>query len=525
MTPSKKKTAAAPSDPSASDGAKALAKIIRGMGDEGKKLLTMSQSELDRATLGIKVVSARERLLDFMQVTWRTPSQPLLVGRHTREIAARLDRAVSDLERGISTYLIIVVPFRHGKSDLVSRFFPPYVLGRNKDLEFILATYGGDLSEDLSRDARSIMQSAEYSLVFPGVIIDKNTNAANRWGVHRARGGMRAVGLGGAATGRGADVMIIDDPIKGREEAEQEDQRRKAWDSIRSDFLTRLAPVHIVVLMATRWHVDDPIGRAMDAMRLQDNFPKFEVMHYRARQDDGSFLFPERFGDDWYDRQFAMLGSYSASALLQGDPVVRGGNMLKIDNVKLLDEWPGGLMWCRYWDLASTRKELAKDDPDWTCGVKIAVTQSDGVSMVYIDDVRWVQAEAGVRDRMIRDTAGTDGPGVWQGVEAVAGYKDAATTLKRVLAGTSVVHGIRVSKDKVIRASEMEPLFEAGNVFIKRGAWWQNRFLKELGEFPSGKHDDAVDAMTGAYNMALDRWVRHGKFGGVLSRGAVYGQG
>jgi len=472
---------------------------------------------------------ARRCHLDFMKYTWRTPASPLIEGRHTREVAERLDRAEADLARSKSSYLIVTLPPRHGKSDLVSRYWPPKVLGRNPDLEIILTTYGAVLSEEMSRDARGVLSSAEFRELFPDVRLDPEKSAVGFWAIDGRRGKLRAAGLDGGITGKGADVLIVDDYQKNRKEAESPTIRQGNWDSFTNDLMTRLAPAHIVVILATRWHVNDLIGRILEMMKTNPEFPHFEVMHFPARTEttrpDGTrqtrWLFPERFSEEYYLRTFATLGAYAAAALMQGEPTLRGGNMLKVENIQIVDEMPAGLLWVRMWDLASTEKERDLDDPDWTVGAKIAAKVVNGAEWLFIDDMRWCQAEALTRNKLIRDTALADGPGVWQAIEDVGGYKDCVTTMKNILKGKSIVHEVTNRPDKVVCAGEVEPIYSEGHVVMRRG-WWNQEAIQEMADFPNGVHDDKVDAVTKGWPLALERWNKAGKFGApAMRRGMV----
>jgi predicted phage terminase large subunit-like protein len=464
---------------------------------------------------------ARRSHLEFMRYTWRS-TFPLIVGRHTEQIAARLDKALEDLEQGISSYLIFVVPFRHGKSDLISRYFPPDALGRNPDLEVILATYGASLSEELSRDAREIVRSEEYQALFPETRLSPHSQSVQTWSIDGRRGKVRAIGIEGSATGKGADILIVDDYLKGRKEAESQVQRDTIWANFTDNLMTRLAPAHIVVILATRWHKDDLIGRIFDRMADPEveDFPQFEVHHFRARQEDGSYLFPARFSEKWYRRMFSVLGEYGSAALLQGEPHLRGGNMIKIGGIRFVEKMPAGLLWVRYWDLASTEEERTGDDPDRTVGARVAVAEWKGALWLFVDDVRWCRAEAPERDKLIRETALADGRGVWQGIEANGGYKDAASTLHKVLKGLSIVYPITVHQDKVVRAGDVEPIFDAAHAVFRK-AWWNGETVAELADFPAGEHDDRVDAITGGFALALKRYQQARRHGGGLGKGAV----
>lgn len=459
----------------------------------------------------LDIVRGRMSLLDFIRLV-RLDSRPLMVGKHTLAITERLDRAVWDYEHGKSTYLIVTVPFRHGKSEIISRHFPPFFMGRNVNAEIILSTYSQNLSNDMSRYARDVVRkSAEYHTLFPDISISKASSSVQTWALDGHRGKFQAITISAGATGRGADVLIIDDYMRGRSAAESSTIRDSQWDNFAGNLMSRLAPVHIVVILATPWHPDDIIGRIKRRIDPKSDeydaeFPKFEVMKFPARNPDGSYLWEERFGKAWYAKQFATLGLYQSAALLQCEPTVRGGMMLKTAGIRIEDKMPEGLRWFRFWDLASGSKELSKDDPDSSAGAKIAIRKEKGLWHLYVDDFVFCQAEAPERNRLIESTAIRDGAGVTIGVESVAGYKDTYTIMKHILNGRFMVQKIEVFRDKVVRAGEIAPLFEAGNIHFRR-AWWNNAVIEQLGEFPSGRHDDYVDAVSGGYLMAIKNVV------------------
>jgi predicted phage terminase large subunit-like protein len=440
-----------------------------------------------------------------MRMTWQRPD-PFQVGLHTREICSRIDAAIARYRRGASSFLIIAVPFRHGKSDLLSRYLPPKFLGEFPDAEVLLATYEASLSEELSRFARRIVQSPEYARIFPTIRLAQDSSAVSRWGIHWHTGGMVAVGLGGAMTGRGYSLGLVDDFLRNRQDAESKLVRDRIWDSFTNDFLTRRAPASITIILATPWHTDDLIGRAKKAMEADAAFPRFEVVRFPAFDDSypTGTLFPERFSREWYDAQRAALGTYGTASLLQCDPQPRSGNVLKTDRVQIHDTVPDGLRWVRAWDLASTAKDVLKSDPDYTAGCLLAIEHRGEVPHVWIRDMVRGRWEAPERDRRIVQQAQMDGPGVRIGTESVAGYKDTFARLCELLSGIRIVESIVPAGDKLVRVSPLEPIYEAGNVHLVRGDWNQ-AFLQECAEFPSGAHDDQVDAMSGAWSMAARR--------------------
>lgn len=443
--------------------------------------------------------------LEYMKNTWNNP-EPFKIGVHTRAICDRIDRAIEDYTNGKSTYLIITVPPRHGKSDMVSRFLPGRLLGLFPDNEIMLMSYNQPLAIKMSRGAKKVIESEKYKCIFPEIELSKNANASEYWEIENRKGSFLAAGILSGVTGSGYHFGIIDDYCKGRENAESEVQRETAWNVFSNDFFTRKAPVSITIIMATTWHIDDLIGRIKKKMSEDSNFPQFEIINFPAESKDykTGYLFPERFSDTYYKEARQVLGKYSYSALYMQDPQIKGGNILKTDKINIIqeNELPRNLKWCRGWDLASSEKERIKDDPDRTAGVLIArtdeATNIEGLFLtrIYIKDITKGRWEAPQRDRVILQTTARDGDGVVVATESVAGYKDTYTTLKSILKGVRVVKKINTTIDLIARTSPLEAIFEAGNVYLVEGPW-NDDFISEVAAFSgkSSKHDDQIAAM------------------------------
>lgn len=461
---------------------------------------------------------ARTNFLAFFRYVWWMPHR-LAVGRHTRKICAALDQALEDYLAGKSTFLDIRVPFRHGKSDLVSRAFVPYFLarcfmakqglaaGEGKDPDVIMSGYGASLVEGFSKDAKGIIRSQRFKAVFPMVQLERGRDNVQEWKLAGSAGKVTASGLGGSQTGKGADLLILDDHTKNRAEARSEVYRQKNWEHFTQGLMTRRAPVSIVIVVATPWSPDDIQGRIRKAMGEDPAFPRFQTISFPARNSGqareifGPYLFPERFPPEWYESQYAMLKKW-ASGLLDCEPVQEGGNRFAVDLVRVHEDttdFPKA-RFIRCWDLASSEKERDKDDPDSTVGVLGTVTSTTRniggmhvpVHEIWLKHIAVYQGEAPGRDAVIQSTALGDGRGVAQYVEAFGGYKDAYTTLKRVLAGIQMVYPSRMTGDKAAKAAPLEPVFDIGGVHIVRGPWL-DAFLKQFTEFPDGNHDDFVD--------------------------------
>lgn len=300
------------------------------------------------------------------------------------------------------------------------------------------------------------------------------------------------------------NCLIIDDYCKNRAEAVSSIFRNKTWDAFRNDLMTRLnAPTSIVIVCATPWHVDDLRGRIRKAMEEDPSFPRFEELRFPASQPgEWEYLFPERFGVEWYEAQRASLGR-QAAALLDCDPVIEGGNRFDVSRVVVhhdLDNWPVGRD-TRGWDLASSSAERGGDDPDWTVGVRgcvrrISLGQGAFKHEVWIREIVACRAEAPKRDALIRATALADGGAVNQHVEAFGGYKDAYTSLKAAMAGVCVVKPSRLPGDKSAKLAALEPSFENGDVHVYAPGCgkWLDLWREQFASFPDGKKDDFCDA-------------------------------
>ena len=462
-----------------------------------------------------------------MKQTWQSASEPFTVGIHTREICRLIDEAFDNLRQGQSTFLVIKVPFRHGKSQIISRYLPPHFLGEFPDKEVMLISYASSLSEGFSRYARSLMRSKEYETIYPDVKLSQTNAGVQQWGIENHLGSCMASGLGGAITGKGGSLLILDDYCASRAEAESETIRESTWEHFTNDFLTRRAPASIVIVLATPWHVDDIIGRiekriSPESDSYDPDFPQFKVISFPAKDGEVDigvkdkdkygdlkyhiehikykWLFPERYDEKWYLSQFASLGSYAASGLLQCNPQIRGGNLFDTSKIKWHDslaDFPK-TRYYRIWDYAHSAKQTQKADPDWTSGTLLTFTKIEGEWHLWIRDVVRMRGKSPERDNLVRACTEKDGMNVPIGVENSIDSKDSVNAMQTALLGRRTVIPINISIDKVARAGYIEPIFEAGHVHCLRGSWNLD-WLQEVTEFPSGKHDDQVDNLTAGY--------------------------
>jgi hypothetical protein len=258
---------------------------------------------------------ARRRLLDFILFTF----PDYKVNWHHRMLVEKLEA----VERGEIKRLIVTMPPRHGKSEIVSVQFPAWLIGRDKNRNVIEASYSGDLATDFGRQVRNIIAGDKYKHLFPNVELAEDSQAKGKWNTN-GRGAYNAVGVGGATTGKGADFLIIDDPIKNRQDAESAVIRESNWNWYTSTALTRLSPEGAVVVVMTRWHDDDLVGR----ISKTENFKDWQVLHLPAiaTQDEehrkqGEALWANHFTLDKLESIKRDIGSYDWSSLYQGNPI------------------------------------------------------------------------------------------------------------------------------------------------------------------------------------------------------------
>lgn len=443
---------------------------------------------------------ARRELLDFAR--YMVPGYQ--VGDHHRVLA----KALHAVQSGELRRLIVNMPPRHGKSMLVSQLFPCWALGKKPELEIVQSGYAEKIALEHSRKARDFFVKPEYRNIFPEVrhapgrrsqeAVVTERQAAHEWGTKQG-GRYYAVGVGGGLTGRGADIAIIDDPVKDRASAMSETVRTGILDWYRSTLRTRLSPEGCIILVMTRWHPDDLAGSLITEMKADGE--EWEVIKFKAIDDDGAALWPERWPVETMLQTQKAVGSYEWSALYQQEPTLRQGNLFRVELIDFteLANAPA-IRWVRCWDLASTTKQRAKDDPDFTVGALVGVVKEGIVPHIWVRDLVYGQWEGGQRDQMIRATAERDGAGVAICIEGVAGYKDAADAIQKALRGLRVVHRVTPVTDKVTRAATVEACIEAGNLHVVK-APWNDFFLRHFTEFPSGTHDDAVDAVSGGVNF------------------------
>lgn len=457
----------------------------------------------------LKRRKARKSFLAFVQYTF-----PKYVAEGAHVVIADHLEMILD---GDITRLMILAPPQHGKTELATVRFPAYWLARKPMLPVILTSYGASLAHKKSGEAREVVESPLFSNLFPDIKTDNTSRAKENWRLEGLRGEAVAAGAGGPITGHGGGLGIVDDPIENWEQAQSKTYRDKNWDWFRTTFRTRIWEHGAIVLIQTRWHVDDLAGRL-----LQDQGDRWTVLRLPAlaeTQEERDFnnkrmglpegqpdplfrkpgepLCPKRFSKATLLEIKRDVGPNAWSAEYQGSPTIAEGNRFKRHWFKLVDIVPTNARRVRYWDKAGSVGRGA-----YTAGVLIA--QHNGI--YFVEDAIRGQWSAHDRENIIRQTAELDRQNfgrvdIWIEQEPGSGGKESAENTIRNLAGFSI-RADKVTGSKDTRLEPFAAQVQGDNVRLKKGKWnWD--YIEELCAVPNGAFRDQADASAGAFNKLV----------------------
>lgn len=429
-----------------------------------------------------------ERYSDWYR---RTIPAAWSVSRHIEYLCSLVQRVIDgEIQR-----LAISTPPGHAKSDTITRRLPLYWGERNASDAIVLTGYSQTFAEkNLSWPARELAREI-------GTLGDRST-ALDEW---RMSSGARVVvrGVGAAPTGiNPISLLVCDDPVKDRRQASSEVERENVWQWWSGSIIQRFWPRTRAVIIATRWHEDDLIGRLKASDQASEwtfvNLPAIALGGDPLGRQPGEALWPEAKPIEFLERQRMAMGEYEFEAVFQGNPTPRDGSFFRVSQLAIEEAAPVGLRVVRAWDIASTAGA-----GDYTVGVKIGGPDRDGRFFV-LDVVRgqWDTAE---RDRVMLQTAALDGREVCIRLpqDPGAAGKSLAASMVRLLAGYSV-SAVPVTGDKQTRADPLSSQVNAGNVRLVKGEW-NRAFIEELRQFPGGKYDDQVDAVADAFDALIVR--------------------
>jgi predicted phage terminase large subunit-like protein len=451
--------------------------------EEAKALmlkLELRQKELDTAT------KAKENFLDFVKAVW----PEFISGYHHKKIAEKFQQLKDKkLKR-----LIVNMPPRHTKSEFASYLLPAWIMGHAPKTKIIQATHTGELAFRFGRKVRNLMDHEDYKRVFKDVELSADSKAAGRWETNKG-GEYFATGVGGAITGRGADLLIIDDPHS-EQDALSETAFDNAYEWYTSGPRQRLQPGGIIVIVMTRWSTKDLTGRLMGAQK-GIKADQWDLIEFPAIfPSSGNPIWPEYWKKDELLSVKASLNEQKWQAQWQQQPTSEEGSIIK-------REWwmkwesktpPNNIQHIiQSYDTAYSKKETADYSAITTWGV--FTSEADGkVYLILLDAVkgRW------------------DFPELKR--KALAKYKEyepETIIIEAKASGLPLTHELRQigipvtnftpskGNDKHVRVNAVAPVFEAGQVWVPDERWAQE-VIEECAAFPFGDNDDYVDSTTQA---------------------------
>lgn len=429
-----------------------------------------------------------------------------------------LNEKLVALVKGDIKRLIVTMPPRHGKSELCSKYFPAWFLGTFPDKRIILSSYAESLAVGFGEKARNIL--SEFGKKVFGISIDETSSAKNDWKIAKRNGGMFSVGVGGGVVGRGADGIIIDDPLKNHIEASSQGARDRVWNWWQTSAYTRLEPDGWVLAIHTRWHEDDFIGRLLtqddkkeDGEEEVEKDEPWDVVNFPAIAEEedalgrklGEALWPERFSIDVLKRRRAKMVPYFWSAIFQQQPSPDAGEVFQRS-------------WFRYYKKSHEIYRLFASDHTTvsyavpvnkctriaTMDVALSEEQSADYTVIQVWDVtpsydmilvdQWrerkqspavIDAAAAMMRRLKVSCLGVERAGVGLGVYQSLRSKG------------YTVRGLIAKGNKKIRTQvAAQGRMQAGMIYFEMGEELYTPALeRELLDFPKGKNDDATDAL------------------------------
>lgn len=462
-------------------------------------IYSLSDPELPRACYAriLAKRKGRRELHEYIQFT----NPRYKVSEFSRTVCTALDKFLEDVQAGKRPILILQAPPQHGKSEIVSRKLPAYILGKFPSWRIGTASYSTDLANNMGQDVRRNLASPEHKELFPDVKVKGkfDVNRIGEFGSPGGEGSYLGVGIGSGLTGRPIDIGIIDDPTKDQQEALSPITKETHWNWYQSVFTTRLSEHSGQIIMATRWAEDDLPGR-IEIQFVEDD--RLVVLRFPAINfsDESGFnpdlpagpLVSELHSLEKLYETKALLSDYWWAAMYQQSPRALGGNVFKEIGIqyylpkelpskfdKVVDSWD-----CTFKDT---------DGTDFVVGLKVAkkgansyvlAIKRDRMSFTRTCDELEALQEQSPRPHEILIEDKANGPAVIDFMKK---------TVPRLIA-------IEPDGSKLARAHAVTSIWEARNVFLPDPsiAPWVKPFVAELTGFPAAAHDDQVDAFTQA---------------------------
>jgi len=408
---------------------------------------------------------------------------------HHQVIADKLEK----VEKGEIKRIMFLLPPRHSKSEMGSKMFPSWFLGKNPNKEVIMCSYAADLAVDFGRKVRNLVDSRLYQNIFK-IKLAQDSKSAGRWNTNQG-GAYVATGVGGGITGKGAHILVIDDPHKSRKEAESEVKRQESWDWYRSTAYTRLAPDGAIILILTRWHEDDLAGKLL--AEQEQGGDKWEVVNFPAiaeknekYRDIGEALWPNRYSVDQLENIKKAIGSREWSSLYQQNPHDNiGAEFKKIFYKHITREEAENKRVARYLTIDPALSEGEEDDNTGWIENIVDINNHWHISAkrLRINSAELINTLINEHDDKHYDKIGIEEEKYFKAIKPF--LKEKQEKLNKFLPIYPLPHKGRA---KVLRIRGLIPRYEAGMIYHIKGECFD--LQDEQGKFPTARFDDLLDA-------------------------------
>jgi len=430
-----------------------------------------------------KLNLAEKRFIPFVKHVW----PEFIEGDHHRKIAKKFE----DIANGKIKRLIVNMPPRHTKSEFASYLFPAWMVGKNPKLKVIQTTHTGELAVRFGRKMKNLVDTNEFAQIFDECKIAADSKAAGRWETNKG-GEYYAAGIGGAITGRGADLLIIDDPHS-EQDALSDTALDSAYEWYTSGPRQRLQPGGSIVIVMTRWSTKDLTGQLLKA-QSEPKADQWEVIEFPAIIPSEKPVWPNYWKIEELESVKASLSEAKWQAQWQQNPTSEEGSIIKREWWKKWDEddIPDLVHVIQSYDTAFSKKETADFSAITTWGVFYPPNKGPHLILVDVEKGRWDFPE-------LKKIA-LEQYKYWEPESVIVEQKASGTPLTHELRQIGVpVLNFTPSKgnDKHVRVNSVAPIFEAGKVYIPDRRWAEE-MIEECAAFPYGEHDDLVDSMTQA---------------------------
>jgi len=459
----------------------------------------VNQTEVELQTLLIqehlkKLQSAEKNFIPFVRHVW----PEFISGYHHKKIAKKFE----DIKDKKIKRLIVNMPPRHTKSEFASFLFPSWLVGNNPQLKIIQTTHNTELAVRFGRKMKNLIDSQVYQQVFDQVAISVDSKAAGRWETNKG-GEYFAAGVGSSITGRGADLLIIDDPHS-EQDALSETAFDNAYEWYTSGPRQRLQPGGSIVIVMTRWSTKDLTGRLIDAQAKEPKADQWEIIEFPAVLPSNKPIWPEYWDIDSLTATRASLTEQKWQAQWQQNPTAEEGSIIKREWWKRWEEKdiPDLIHVIQSYDTAYSKKETADYSAITTWGIFTPTGKAKPhIILLDAEKGRWEFTE--LKKRAMEKYK------YWEPETVIVEAKASGLPLTDELRSSGIpVVNFTPSRgnDKHVRVNSVAPMFESGQVWCPDERWAQD-VIEECAAFPFGDHDDYVDSTT----QALMRY-RQGNF-------------